>query len=345
MTAPVLFVVPAFNRAADLPRTIGAIAAQDWPAEAISILLVDNGSTDGTEAVVASLAARLPVHLAYRRKAPEGPAAARNLGLAAAPADGFIAFIDSDVELDRGWTRATVAAMEADPRLAMVGGRVLFAHRPDVLNAYGGALSRLGLAWDLEEGAPAITAQAPRDVAWANASALLCRPWPLIEAGGFDAAFFYAYEEPDLALRLALAGHRCRVVPDATALHHVGASVGPSHPDIVFHAVKNRLRMGLKSFGARRLAWWLPAAILHALADAALHPPRGARWRGLAWNLRHLPATLGLRRTAQALRRLPDEEAFRHVVPRWFPPTRLAGLRRRAVDGLGRGAATDDRTA
>nr|WP_280846143.1 glycosyltransferase [Neoroseomonas nitratireducens] len=340
-----MFVVPAFNRAADLPRTLGAIAAQDWPAGAASILLVDNGSTDGTRDAVASLAARLPLRIAYRRKAPEGPAAARNLGLAAAPTDGFVAFVDSDVELDRGWTRATVAAMQADPLLAMVGGRVLFAHRPDVLNAYGGAISRLGLAWDLEEGAPVATAEAPRDVAWANASALLCRPWPLVEAGGFDADFFYAYEEPDLALRLALAGHRCRVVPDATAFHHVGAAVGPSHPDIVFHAVKNRLRMGLKAFGARRLAWWVPAAILHALADASLHAPRGARWRGLAWNLRHLPKTLDARRKAQALRRLPDEEAFRHVAPGWFPPTRLAGLRRRPVEGLARGAAADDRAA
>jgi GT2 family glycosyltransferase len=345
VTAPVLFVVPAFNRAAELPRTLGALAAQDWPAGALSILLVDNGSTDGTEAVVASLAARLPVRIDYRRKAPEGPAAARNLGLAAAPADGFVAFVDSDVELDGSWTRATVAAMDADPRLAMVGGRVLFAYRPDLLNAYGGALSRLGLAWDLEEGAPAAAADAPRDVAWANASALLCRPWPLIEAGGFDADFFYAYEEPDLALRLALAGHRCRVVPDATALHHVGAAVGPSHPDIVFHAVKNRLRMGLKAFGSRRLTRWLPAAILHALADAALHAPRAARWRGLVWNLRHLVQTLELRRKAQALRRVPDEEAFRHVALCWFPPTRLAGLRRRPVEGLARGAATDDRTA
>lgn len=343
MTPPVLFVVPAFNRAADLPRTLRAIAAQDWPAEALSILIVDNGSTDRTEAVVATLAADLRVRLDYRRKAPEGPAAARNLGLAAAPADGLVAFVDSDVELDRGWTRATVTAMEADAGLAMVGGRVAFAHRPDLLNAYGGAISRLGLAWDLDEGAPVAAARAPRDVAWANASALLCRPWPLMEAGGFDADFFYAYEEPDLALRLALAGHRCRVVPDATALHHVGAAVGPSHPDIVFHAVKNRLRMGLKAFSGRRLAWWVPAAILHALADAALHAPRGARWRGIAWNLRHLGQTLELRRKAQALRRLPDEEGFRHMAPRWFPPTRLAGLRRRPVEGLARGAAADDR--
>lgn len=345
MSAPVLFVVPAFNRAADLPRTLRAIAAQDWRAGAISILVVDNGSTDGTEAVVAALAADIGVTLDYRRKAPEGPAAARNLGLAVAPPDGFVAFVDSDVELDRGWTRATVAAMEADAGLAMVGGRVLFAHRPDLLNAYGGAVSRLGLAWDLEEGAPAAAAEAARDVAWANASALLCRPWPLVEAGGFDADFFYAYEEPDLALRLALAGYRCRVVPDATALHHVGTAVGPSHPDIVFHAVKNRLRMGLKAFSAGRLAWWLPAAILHALADAALHAPRRARWRGIAWNLRHLGRTLELRRKAQALRRLPDEEAFRHFASRWFPPTRLAGMRRRPVEGLARGAAADDRAA
>jgi GT2 family glycosyltransferase len=345
MTAPILFVIPTFNRARDLPRTIGAIAAQDWPKDAIAVLVVDNASTDDTAAVVADLATDLPVALRCQRKAPEGPAAARSLGLGQAAADGFVAFVDSDVELDPGWTRATMAAMAQDPGLAMVGGRVVFAHDRAMLNAYGAAISPLGLCWDLDEGAPAGNATGPRDVIWMNASAVLARAAPLRDAGGFDRAFFYGYEEPDLGLRLALAGHRARVVPGAVAIHHVGTEIGPSHPTMVFHYAKNRLRMGLKCFGPARLAWWLPAILAYSLADAVLHRPRGARLRALLWNVMNLPGTLALRRHAQAQRRLPDREAFALMTRRWFPAQRLAGLRRRPVGAIVAGQAADDRTA
>jgi len=345
MTAPILFVIPTFNRARDLPRTIGAIAAQDWPQAALSVLVVDNASTDDTQAVVADLARSLPIHIDYHRKRPEGPAIARNVGLSRASIDGYCAFVDSDVELDPGWTRATVAAMETDARVALVGGQVVFAHDRGMLNCYGGALSPLGLCWDLEEGSPVSAADAPRDVAWMNASAILARTAPVRAGGGFDEGFFYAYEEPDLGLRLALEGWACRVVPDAVAIHHVGRDVGRSHPDLVFHHVKNRLRMGLKCYGARKLAWWVPVATAHALLDALLHAPKGARLRGLAWNIRNLPDTLRARAMVQARRTVPHSAAFRLTQARWFPPRRLGALRRRPVEGIVVGNVADDRAA
>jgi glycosyltransferase involved in cell wall biosynthesis len=177
MTASVLFVVPTFNRAAALPRTLGAIARQRWPAGSLGILVVDNSSTDDTEAVVADLARRLPCRIDYLRKAPEGPTVARNVGLRRATS-GYVALVDSDVELDPGWTAATVAALEADPWLVQVGGKLMFAHDPAILNGYGGAIGRLGLAWDHAEGEPAASETAPRDVAWINTSAVLMRPGP-----------------------------------------------------------------------------------------------------------------------------------------------------------------------
>jgi GT2 family glycosyltransferase len=345
MTQEILFVIPTFNRARDLPRTIGAIAAQDWPREAISVLVVDNASTDDTPAVLADLIARLPVRVTTLRKAPEGPAAARSLGLAQAPAEGFVAFVDSDVELDPGWTRAAMAGLMAHPSVAMTGGRVVFAHDRGMLNAYGGAISPLGLCWDLDEGSPISAAAAARDVLWMNASAILARVAPLRAVGGFDAAFFYGYEEPDLGLRLALAGHGVRVVPGAVAIHHVGTEIGPSHPTMVFHYGKNRLRMGLKCFGAARLVWWLPAILAYSLVDALLHRPRRARLRAILWNFGHLPATLALRHRTQAARTRPDNEAFALMTRRWFPERRLGGLRRRPVGAITAGQAADDRTA
>jgi GT2 family glycosyltransferase len=333
MTPHVLFVVPTFNRAAELPRTIGAIAEQHWPADRMAVLVVDNSSTDDTPRVLTDLKRRLRVPVEHLRKAPEGPTVARNIGLQRG-LGRLVALVDSDVELDPHWTEATVAALAAEPELAQVGGKLLFGHDPDLLNSYGGALGRLGLAWDLAEGEPASSETEPRDVLWISTSAVLMRPEPILAVGGFDEGFFLGGEEPDLGLRLAIAGWRSRVVPEARAFHHTGTMIGRIHPDAVFHSSKNRLRMILKSFGPARLLWLIPASLGYVLLDAALHRPRSARLRALSWNVNHLRETLRLRDQTQNRRTTSDHDALKRMTSRWFPPTRLAGLRRRIVPGM-----------
>lgn len=328
----VLFVVPTFNRAADLPRTIGAIAAQDWPDDRKAILVVDNSSTDATPAVLAGLARTIGCPLEHLVKAPEGPTVARNLGIDRGRG-GLVALVDSDVELDPGWTRAAAGALLADPGLAMAGGPLVFGHDPGLLNSYGGATSLLGLSWDREEGQDLDPDIAPRDVLWLNTSAVLLRPDAVLAAGGYDERFFLAYEEPDLGLRLALAGWRARAVPGAVARHHVEVGAAAPHPDVVFHGTKNRIRMGLKVWGVKRLVAFVLANAAFSVADVLLRAPRGPRLRALWWNIANISDTWRLRRRAQATRRVPDAVVAAQLSPRWFPPTRLHGLRRRPVRG------------
>ncbi|MCC6718787.1 MAG: glycosyltransferase [Acetobacteraceae bacterium] len=344
MNAAILYVVPTFNRAGDMARTLGAIAAQDWPDALKSILVIDNSSTDNTSAVLAELAQTLPCRMEHLRKAPEGPTVARNIGLRRGAASAsLVALVDSDVELDPGWTRATVAALEADPGLAQVGGKLVFGHDPAVLNSYGGVSGFLGLAWDRGEGGDAADETAPRDALWINTAAVMLRPGPALAVGGFDEAFFYGYEEPDLGLRLAIAGWRARVVPDAVALHHAGVRVVAGHPELVFHYTKNRIRMGLKCWAPPLLAGFAALNLLYGLADALLHAPRRARMRALWWNVIHLRDTWRHRRLAQAARTVPDNVPRALLSPHWLPPTRLRGHRRRLVRGSVFGAGTDDR--
>lgn len=82
-------VVPAYNRADLLPRTLASLLAQSQPAD--EILVVDDGSTDGSAAVAEAFGS--PVRVI--RQANQGPAAARNRGLAEAQGD-WVHFFDSD---------------------------------------------------------------------------------------------------------------------------------------------------------------------------------------------------------------------------------------------------------
>jgi GT2 family glycosyltransferase len=328
----VTVVIPTFNRADDLPLTLQAIA--DQSVRPRSIIVVDDGSTDATEEVAVEWAARLVragIPLIYEKNDRLGPASARNVGWRAAASE-HIAFIDSDVTLEGQWIESTLSALAVSPWLGAVGGQVLYAHRPELVNCFGGEMSAIGLAWDAEEGAPAVTCDRPRQVLWANTSALMVRRQALQETGGFDETLFYYYEDSDLGWRLNLAGWQVEVVPEALAFHRVGEDIGPAAPAIVFHASKNRLRSLLVNMGTRRLLLYAPAYLAYALADMVLRRPRGTKASALWWNVRHLSATVARRRRVQQSRRVTDVDIAHLVSSRWFPDRRLSGLRRRPVD-------------
>lgn len=335
-------VIPTFNRRRGLDTVLRAIAGQSVPP--LEVVLIDNASSDGTEAAVPALARLLPMPLVYRRKEPEGPAAARNLGTGIATGE-YVLYLDSDVELAPDWIEVALAHFADAPKLAAVGGKVLYANDSDFVNSYGGCLSRLGLAWDAREG------EAARDVTevearlWINCSAVLMRRAAVQEVGGFDPRFFYAFEDSDLGWRLALAGWDQICVPEASVLHHVGDEIGASGPAIVRHYTKNRLASLIANMPGPAVWPWGALAVLYALADIVRRGPRDAKLAGLWWNVTHLRGTLARRRQIMAIRRRSAVELGALFAPGLFPPSPLAGMRRRPnrAQVVTRDAAGDDR--
>jgi GT2 family glycosyltransferase len=339
----VTVVIPTFNRAAELARALRALHAQTVP---VRVCVVDNGSSDDTSSRVNELHGPWQGRLDYIWQTPQGPASARNKGLSAATTE-FVLFHDSDVELTPQWVERALAHMDADPSLAAAGGYILYAFDSSRVNAYGGDMGRFGLAWDVDEGITRPEAGQPARRIWINCSAMLARADAIRECGGFDASFFYAHEDSDLGWRLNALGRKVAVFPDLAALHHVDSDPGIAHPTIVFHYTKNRLASILQNASLANVAWMAPAAVGYTLADALLHAPRSAKLRALGWVIGRLPRMLGRRWSLQRARRVRDREIFSLGEGRWFPPTRLRGRRRRAVDapaadsGMPRGA--DDR--
>ncbi|MGA3073859.1 MAG: glycosyltransferase family 2 protein [Bryobacteraceae bacterium] len=121
MTPRVSVIVPAYNAAVYLHYAIDSVLAQtylDW-----EIVIVDDGSTDHTRAVVDSYQPQLHDKLQYVHQPKQGVSAARNKGIRAARGE-FIALLDADDvwlphHLERG-----VQAMDADPAAGLVHARV-----------------------------------------------------------------------------------------------------------------------------------------------------------------------------------------------------------------------------
>lgn len=112
-------VIPARNEARGIGRTLGAVFAQAAPGIELEVLVVDDGSTDGTAAIASGAGARV-IPLGSNPENPGGsPGAARNRGAAAASGDPLI-FLDADCAPAPGWLAAILSRHERGERL--VGG-------------------------------------------------------------------------------------------------------------------------------------------------------------------------------------------------------------------------------
>lgn len=320
-------IIPTFNRLKDLQAVFAALEAQI--RRDFEIIVVDNGSTDGTEA---ALTARMrepgPIPFRYIRIRPSGPAGARNAGIDAARGE-YLAFIDSDVELAPDWLAVCVAELDRDAGISAVGGVVIYGNDRGFVNSYGGVLSRIGLAWDACEGWPAERIDVPATRLWINCSAVLMRREAVRAAGAFDGRFFYGFEDSDLGWRVSAIAGPQRVLPTAVAFHNVGDTIGAAADPLVFHGSKNRLASLIANAGARMLALYLPLYLGYALADIVLRAPRRPKLRGLLWNVANLGGTLRRRRQLAAVRRLDDRALAPLYADTLFPEVRLGGMRRR----------------
>ncbi len=203
-------VVPTYQRRDSLARLLDALAAQTHPAEDLEVIVVDDGSTDGTRGAL--LAARPPYRLRHFAQANHGPGAARNLGVAQARG-ALVVFFDDDVVPDVDAVAAHVAAHRAALDTVVVGPMLPPAgwRRPPWIRWEEDKLLEQYRA--MIAGVYACT---PRQFFTANASLERCR---FLESGGFDAAFARA-EDVELGYRLRNLGSRFAFEPRARVTHY-----------------------------------------------------------------------------------------------------------------------------
>jgi len=148
---------------------------------------------------------------------------ALNRGIAEAPGDPVI-LLNDDAVPEPQFVEALLEGLGAG--VDSVAGVLLQERAPELIDSAGVVADATLMGFDYLHGEPASAAETAADPLGPTGGAALYRRGAFEAVGGFDERIFIYYEDLDLALRLAARGGRCRLAPEARALHAYSASLG-----------------------------------------------------------------------------------------------------------------------
>jgi GT2 family glycosyltransferase len=206
-----------------------------------------------------------------------GFAGANNVGLEYARARGdadYVWLLNNDTVVDPAALSALVDAAERDPRIGIVGSKLLDYSVPDRIQAIGGGrlIRWQGRTQHIGAGAPAALAG---DAEWAGAdyvtgASLLARMALVEDVGALDERYFLYSEEVDWCLRARARGWALAYAAASRVWHKEGRSIGRDGPLHDYHTVRGMLLL------VRRFhPGLLPAAFLYSLYRCLL--PKAVR--------------------------------------------------------------------
>ncbi len=317
-------VIPTWNCGLWIDCCLRAIGGQTLkPAR---VIVVDDGSTDGTSRVLAGWGSRIELVKLERRRG-FAHAVTRGMALSDAP---WIALLNADTEADPKWLERLVDALSrAGAGFGSAASRMLQLTEPETIDNAGDTFSRFGSAIKRGRGEDADDWMTSEPVLSASAGAVLYRRVVLDELGGFDLDYDSYLEDVDLGLRAQLAGYQCLYVPDAVVLHAGGGS-GLARAHYVRLITANRAATILKNFPGRLLLKHLPALAWGQIYFLIASRRPWQSFRGYLDLFRRLASILRERRRIQGSRRLAAAEFDRKLSRRLGEPP-LGKLLRRKV--------------
>jgi GT2 family glycosyltransferase len=259
--APLVSVVVVnYNGADALPRCLEALVADTGEAST-EVLVVDNASSDGSDAIAEAAAEQHESIRLLRSPTNRGYAGAVNLALADARGT-YVAVLNMDVVVSAGWLDPLIAFLESAPDAGAVCPLIVLEPDPGRINAAGQNVHVTGLGFNrwLEE--PRERAgSAPFRVSGLHGASFLIRRDDFESIGGWDEGGFLYHEDVELSWLLQVAGKEIYCVPASRVSHDYHLTMFPHK---LFLLERNRWSMLLAN---TRLATRLALSPLLALTE------------------------------------------------------------------------------
>jgi len=254
-TTKITVVVLNWNSHKMTAECIRSLQATDGPD--FEILVVDNGSTDGSVDILPQEFPQITV-LPQRRNL--GFAAGCNVGMQHALANDaeYVLLLNNDTIVAQEFIREMLAAIESDPGIGAVCPKIYFADHPDLLWYAGADFSLWTGRFKIRGWGQIDRGQFDhnQEITQATGCAMLVRCSALHDVGLLDEQFWAYAEDLDWSLRSLQRGYRLMLAPKARIWHHDGATsvklMGSRSQAIrQFYSTRNMI------FVARKhLSWW-----------------------------------------------------------------------------------------
>jgi len=296
------------------------------------VIVVDNGSTDGSREFVREMARRAdkPIML-LANPVNLGPAEARNQSTAIARGE-ILAFLDNDTKPDPLWLKEAVRGLDRDDvgvvqcKLLLVGRGNLIDSIGCFLGSFGFLVQRvpLGVVEDVGQFEDQI------DIFSTKSAGMLIKKTAFEDAGGFDSDYFIYNEEFDLCWRVWLQGYRVRYIPASIVYHESGTTkkiIPQRHSRLLYYhgsknyiltVIKNTVDESFLKTSVMHICVWLAISIVAAFKGR----PLVAKYilDGILWNLRYMKKNMVKRMHNSATKRksLPRSVVIRAPLRYYF---------------------------
>lgn len=253
------------------------------------VIIIDNGSSDDS---AARITLQIPHARVISRSSNAGYGAANNQAMAAVQTP-FALLLNPDCFIAADDLQCLLDCMQQHPQAGVIGPQNWRSETVPQIS-HRQAFFRPGAD---------SSCMVPDEVTaaeWIHGCCQLLRTSAFREIGGFDEIFFLYYEDDDLCLRMAQAGHQCLLQPAARAFHKGGASSAPSmRTDFIkrFHYARSRqiaIRRYMGNAAGRVHLTKLMAAALPAVVVYSLLLRRRDVIKWAAWGAAAFSAALGL---------------------------------------------------
>jgi GT2 family glycosyltransferase len=189
----VVIISVLYNSKSQLKGFFASLDDLDYPKDKLRLVLVDNASTDGSQALLRNGTVDFSCEIIHSER-NMGFAAANNRALARAQGE-FAALLNPDTRVRPEWLKELVKAMRADAAIGIAGSRQVPKESGRRIDHSAGLVS------------------------WCCGGHCLIRLEALRKVGYFDERFFMYSEDVDLSWRMWLAGYRCAYVDSSVCEH------------------------------------------------------------------------------------------------------------------------------
>ena len=259
----IFIILVNYNGFEDTAACIRSLQAVRSPA--FRLIVVDNGGTDGSPALLRAFRAEYPFEL-IEAGGNRGFSAGNNLGIRSALSHGadHVLLLNNDTLVTEGFLQGLLSAFSEFPRCGASTCLIRYAARPDTVWYAGGSVSaRTGRTrhFGFGQRVPETDGSA-RPVTFASGCCLCLSREAVQKTGLLDEDYFLYEEDADYCLRLLQAGFEIIYVPSAVIFHKVSASVRRLPAGAGLYPVRNKYLLIQKRLPPARR----PAAFLFCTA-------------------------------------------------------------------------------